>query len=156
MDAPSALSRHRLPAPYRRLLPLAVLILPALLLLTILLGTGFTAALFSPRLWLPLLVLCLPAAYWWQEGVDVCPTGLRRRIQFRRFLPYSLISEWAFDARPDVRVLRVFDEAHQIVIECRAAHLTEFTGLLDALQTHLPNAGTVITGQPERAAAPPR
>lgn len=156
MDAPSALSRHRLPLPYRRLLPLCWLILPALLLLTILLGAGPSAALFSPRLWLPLLALCLPALYWWQEGIDVCPTGLRRRSPFRRFLPYSQISGWVFDARPEIGVLRVFDEMHQIAIECRAAHLTGFAALLEALQTHLPDAGNVITDPLERAAAPPR
>jgi hypothetical protein len=92
----------------------------------------------------------------WQEGVDVCPTGLRRRIQFRRFVPYSDVAEWVYDARPGVRVLRVFDSAKQITLECRAAQLTEFERLIEALQTHAPDVGRVITGQPERAAAPPR
>jgi hypothetical protein len=154
MDAPSALSRHRLPLPYRRLLPLCTLCLPALLLFTIVLGVGFSEALFSPRLWLPLLALCLPAAYWWQEGIDVCPTGLRRRIHGRRFLPYSAISAWAFDARPNVGVLRVFDSAQQVVIECRAAHLSEFQALLDALERHAP-CHAILTAPPEHAAQDP-
>jgi len=156
VDAPSALSRHRLPAFYRRALPALWLVLPGLLIAAILLGDGFTAALFSPRLWLPLLVMALPAAYLWQEGVDVCPTGLRRRIQFRRFLPYSEMSAWCYDARPGARVLRIFDAAQQVVLECRAAQLTDFERLLEALQTHLPDAGEVITAPPVPAAAPPK
>lgn len=156
MDAPSALSRHRLPAFYRRALPGLWLLLPGLLLLFILVMTGPSAAWFSPRLWIPLLIMALPAAYLWQEGVDICPTGLRRRIQLRRFVPYSEVAEWVYDARPGVRVLRVFDGALQIVLECRAAQLTDFDRLLEALQTHAPDAGRVITGQPERAAEPPR
>lgn len=156
MDAPSAISRHRTPPPYRWLLPLCGLIPPALLLLTVLAGGSMTTALFSPRLWLPLLALCLPAAYWWQEGIDVCPTGLRRRSHIRRFLTYTMISGWVFDARPGVRVLRIFDETRQIAIECRAAHLTDFQALLEALQNHVPADGTIITGPPERDAAPPR
>jgi hypothetical protein len=154
LDAPSALSRHRLPLPYRRLLPLCALCLPALLLLTLLVGVGLSEALFSPRLWLPLLALCLPAAYWWQEGIDVCPTGLRRRIHGRRFLPYSAISAWVFDARPNARVLRVFNETRQIVIECRAAHLSDFQTLIEALEQYAPG-GTVLTAPPERAAQDP-
>lgn len=156
MDAPSALSCHRLPAFYRRALPALWLLLPGLLVLAALIGSGGSAALFSPRLWLPVLAMALPAAYLWQEGVDVCPTGLRRRIQFRCFLPYSEISNWVYDARPGVRVLRVFDAAQQIILECRAAQLTDFERLIEALQTHLPDSGQVLTGQPERAAAPPR
>lgn len=145
MDAPSALSRHRLPAFYRRALPALWLTLPALLVLTILIGGGSPAALFSPRLWLPLLVMALPAVYLWQEGVDICPTGLRRRIQFRRFLPYSEMSAWAYDARPGVRVLRIFDAAQQTILECRAAQVTDFERLIEAMQTHLPDAGHITT-----------
>ncbi|MFN8377661.1 MAG: hypothetical protein U0452_03220 [Anaerolineae bacterium] len=156
MDAPSALSLHRLPPFYRRALPALWLVLPGLLVLTIVVGDGLSAALFSPRLWLPVLVMALPAAYLWQEGVDVCPTGLRRRIQFRRFLPYSEMSAWVYDARPGVRVLRVFDSAQQIVLECRAAQMADFERLIEALQTYLPDAGQVITAPPEPAAAPPR
>lgn len=156
MDAPSALSRHRLPAPYRRLLPLCWLALPSLVLLAMLAGAGLTADLFNPRLWLPLLLLCLPAAYIWQEGVDVCPTGLRCRIHVRRFVGYAEIAGWVYDARPDVRVLRVFDEAHQVLLECRAGHLTEFARLLEALETHLPQAGRIVTAPPERGAESPR
>ena len=156
MDAPSALSLHRLPAFYRRALPAVWLLLPGLLLLLILLMTGFGPALFSPRLWLPLLLMALPAAYLWQEGVDVCPTGLRRRIQVRRFIAYSEVAEWVYDARPGVRVLRVFDAGRQIVLECRAAQLTEFDRVIEALQMHAPEVGRVLTGQPEPAAEPPR
>ena len=156
MDAPSALSQHRLPAFYRRALPALCLTIPGLLLLLIVLMTGPGPALFSPRLWLPLLVMALPAAYWWQEGVDVCPTGLRRRIQARRFIPYGEVAEWVYDARPGVRVLRVFDTGRQILLECRAAHLTGFERVLDALQTHAPAAGRILTDPPEPSAAPPR
>lgn len=156
MDAPSALSRHRLPAFYRRALPALWLALPGLLVLAMLLGDGLTAALVSPRLWLPLLLMALPAAYWWQEGVDICPTGLRRRIQFRRFLPYSEIGAWVYDSRPGTRVLRVFNAAQQVILECRAAQLTDFERLIEALQAHRPEVGQVITDPPERVAAPPR
>lgn len=156
MDAPSALSQHRLPAFYRRALPALWLLLPGLLLLLIVVMAGPGPALFSPRLWLPLLVMALPAAYLWQEGVDVCPTGLRRRIQFRRFITYSEVAEWVYDARPGVRVLRVFDAGRQIVLECRAAQLTEFDCVIEALQTHAPDVGRVLTGQPEPSAEPPR
>jgi hypothetical protein len=156
MDAPSAISLHRLPPFYRRALPALGLIFPALLLLTILASVGANAALFSPRLWIPLLIMALPAAYWWQEGVDVCPTGLRRRIHARRFLPYTEIATWVCDARPGVRVLRVFDGDQRITLECRAAQLTDFDGLLAALQSSAPDRGQVITAQPERAELPPR
>ena len=156
MDAPSALSLHRLPPFYRRALPALGLILPALLLITILAAVGPSVSLFSPRLWIPLLIMALPAAYWWQEGVDVCPTGLRRRIHVRRFMPYSEIAAWAYDARAGVRVLRVFDSEHRISLECRAAQLTNFEALLAALQTCVPDRGQVITDPPELVAAPPR
>ncbi len=130
--------------------------LPSLMLLATLAGSGLTPALFNPRLWLPLLLLSLPAAWFWQEGVDVCPTGLRRRIHTRRFVPYEEIASWVYDARPDVRVLRLFGDANQVLLECRAAHLTGFERLLEALETHLPHAGRVVTAPPERGAGSPR
>lgn len=133
------ISRHRLPRRYRFGLICLWLTPPALLLLTPLLSQGWHAALLDLRLWAMLLLMGLPALYVWQEGVDVHPDGLTARYFWPRFYRYDRLDTWYYDARADRRVIIIWNEADQKLLECRAAHLTEPRTLIDALHQHVRN-----------------
>ncbi len=133
------ISRHRLPRGYRVGLAALWLTPPVLLLLTPLLVRGFDPAMIDPRLWGPLLIMSLPALYVWQEGVDVCRDGLTARTFWPRFYAYDCLDTWYFDARPDRRVISVWNADDRKVLEWRSAHLTQPRGLLDALHQHVRN-----------------
>jgi hypothetical protein len=45
-----------------------------------------------------------------------------------------MLETWSFDARPDRRLLTVWDAENQKVVECRAGHLTDLPALLDTLR----------------------
>ena len=125
------LSRHRLPRGYR--VGLAVLWLTPLTLLTLtaVLRLGLTPALLDPRFVLPALIAALPSLYVWQEGIDVLPSGIVRRVHVPRYFPNECLETWYFDARPDRRVLTVWDAGNRKLVECRAGHLTDLPALLD-------------------------
>ncbi len=139
MPRPPIISRHRLPRGYRLGLAGLWLTPPLLLALTPALVRGFDAALLDPRLWLPLLVMALPALYIWQEGVDVRADGLTARFFWPRFHAYPQLDTWYYDAHPQRRVITVWDHANHKVLECRAGHLSDARGLLDALHRHVRN-----------------
>jgi hypothetical protein len=81
--------------------------------------------------------MLLPALYIWQEGIDVLPDGVIRRMHVPRYFPYETLSAWAFDSPPDRRVLTVWNQGEQKIVECRAGHLTDFPALLAALRCHV-------------------
>lgn len=131
------ISRHRLPQPYRAALAALWLALPLLLIAAVVAGRGLDAALLDPRLWLPALLMGLPALYVWQEGVDIVPGGMIARVFWPRYYPFERLDSWYYDARPQRRVLTVWDDARRKALECRAAHLTDLPRLLDALKRHV-------------------
>lgn len=139
MPAQSVLSRHRLPRPYRFGLVALWLTPPLLLVLTPLLARGIDPALLDLRLWLPLLLMTLPALYIWQEGVDVRPDGITARYFWPRFHAYDRLDTWYYDARPGRRVITVWNARNDKLLECRAAHLTDARLLLEALHRHVRN-----------------
>jgi uncharacterized SAM-binding protein YcdF (DUF218 family) len=101
------ISRHRLPRFYRISLTTLWTAPIGLLVAAILIGHGFSAALFEPQLLLPLLLMCIPAVYVWQEGIDVLPGGIVRRIHWPRYYAYHQLDNWYFDHRADRRVLQI-------------------------------------------------
>lgn len=127
-------SRHRLPRLYR--LGLTVMwIAPLAVFVTVIVAeTGLNPALLSPRFLLPALLMLIPAAYVWQEGIDLLPGGIYRRIHVPQFYPYEAIARLHYDARAGVHVLTLWDADNRKMVECRAAHLTEFPALLAALE----------------------
>lgn len=131
------ISRHRLPQPYRGALAALWLAPSALLLAALVIGHGMTPAMFDPRLLLPLLLLNLPALYFWSEGIDVWDDGIMRCAHLPRYYAYHQLDAWHFDPRPDHRVLTLWDTRHRKVIECRAGHLTDLPLLLAALERNL-------------------
>jgi hypothetical protein len=108
-----------------------------LLAAALLLGTGDLPALLDLRLLLPLLIGLLPAVYIWQEGVDVLPGGLRRRVHLPRYYPYRALAMYTYDPRPGRRLLTVWDEQGRLALQCHVAHLTDFPVLLRALHHHV-------------------
>lgn len=133
------LSRHRLPRAYRLGLAGLWLAPPLLLVLAPALVRGVDAGFLDPRLWLPLLLMGLPALYIWQEGVDVRADGLTARFFWPRFYAYHQLDTWYYDAHPRRRVITVWTHSHGKALECRAAHLTNPRQLLDALHRHIRN-----------------
>lgn len=131
---PVVLSRHRLPRPYRVLLPALALAPLALFFAAALLGVGFSPALLDPRFWGPLLLGLLPACYWWREGVDVLPDGFIRRMQLPRRYRYAELADWQY--RSAERVLTVLDVHGETALECRP-HLTDFPRLLQHIRQHV-------------------
>jgi len=119
-------SRHRLPPPYRVLLTVTWVV-PVILLLT--------AASIANRVTvldvraLPLLILLLPAVYSWREGVDVRDDGIVRRIHIPALIRYDAIHGWTHERD----LLIVWDEQGEKLLECHAAHLTDFPRLTAAL-----------------------
>ncbi len=132
--ANAVIQRHRLPRPYRVLLPLFVLLPAPIFLIAILIGRGFSTALFDPRFWLPLCVALIPAVYWWREGVDVLETGIIRRIHIHRYYAFADLKDWAFLSRDGVLV--VWDQRGDKALECRQ-NLTDFPDLLNTLRSHI-------------------
>lgn len=132
--AQPVLSRHRLPRRWRTVLAVLWSLPLILLLLALVVSRGPSPALLDPRLLMPALLMLVPAWYVWQEGVDVLPRGIIARVHQPRFYDYASLCGWQFDAHPERRVLTIWDCERRIVLECRAAHLTEFTVLLAALE----------------------
>lgn len=131
------LRRHRLPRPYRALLPLFVLLPAPIFLIAILIGKGFSTALFDPRFWLPLCIALIPAVYWWREGVDVTESGIIRRIHIHRYYAFEELKDWAFLSRDGVLV--VWDQRGEKALECRQ-NLTEFPALLNTIRSRITNS----------------
>jgi hypothetical protein len=129
--------RHRLPHPYR--IGLAVLwVVPLLLFVAVMaFKRGIDLALLDPRFLLPALLMIAPALYFWQEGIDVLPDGIVRRIHVPRYYPFDVMVRWHFDRREGRRVLTIWDAHDHKIVECRAAHLTDFPMLLETLEDKL-------------------
>lgn len=139
MTTPTVISRHRLPPRYRLGLAALWLVPPLLLVATPLVVRGFDRTLLDPRLWLPLLVMALPALYIWQEGVDVRADGIVARFFWPRFYAYPHLDTWVYDSHPRRRVITVWNVSGRKVLECRAGHLTDARLLLDTLHRHVRN-----------------
>lgn len=137
MTRPPVISRHRLPRVYRMGLAALWLLPPLLLALTPALARGIDTAMLDPRLWLPLLVMSLPALTIWREGVDVRADGLVTRFFWPRFYAYAQLESWCYDAHPQRRVITVWTDGDRKALECRAGHLTDARRLLDALHRHV-------------------
>lgn len=133
---PPVIRRHRLPARYRVGLTVMWVVPLLIFLVTIIAVKGLDPALFSPRFWLPALLLISPALYFWREGIDVLPDGLYRRMHLPRYYPFAEMTRWQYDAREGRHVLTIWDRQEKIV-ECRAGHLTDFPALLELLENRL-------------------
>jgi len=133
---PPVIRRHRLPALYRVGLTVMWVVPLLIFLVTIIAVKGLDPALFSPRFWIPALVMVAPALYFWREGIDVLPDGLYRRMHLPRYYAFAEMSRWQYDAREGRRVLTIWDGQEKIV-ECRAGHLTDFPALLETLENRL-------------------
>ncbi len=133
-----AITRHRLPSPYRA--GLAILwVVPLLLFIGVMiLERGVDLALLDPRFLFPALLMIAPAFYFWQEGIDVLPDGIYRRIHVPRYYPFAALARWHYDARADRHVLTIWDGRDEKIVECRAGHLTDFSLLLETLEERLP------------------
>lgn len=133
----TTIRRHRLPHPYR--VGLTVLwIVPLLLFIAVIaLERGVDMALLDPRFLLPALLMIVPAVYFWQEGIDVLPDGIYRRIHIPQYYAFAQMARWQYDRREGRRVLTVWDEQERKLVECRAAHLTDFPALLETFEERL-------------------
>lgn len=131
------ITRHRLPSRYR--IGLAALwVTPLGLFVAVMISqVGFNPALLDPRFLLPALLMIAPALYFWQEGIDVLPDGIYRRSHVPRYYPFTAITRMQYDAREHRRVLTLWDQANQKIVECRAGHLTNFPTLLARLEDRL-------------------
>jgi hypothetical protein len=134
---PPVLSRHRLPRFYRLSLTSLWLMPTCLLALSVIIGHGLSPALADPRLWLPLLLMALPAVYVWREGIDVLPYGIMRRVHWPHYFPYRHLNRWHLDHRGDSRLLTVWDQNQRKVIECYADHLSDLPLLVQSLADNL-------------------
>lgn len=138
MKSPTdVISRHRLPRFYRVSLAALWLTPIGLFIAAIVLSRGFTLALFDPRFVLPLLLLTIPARYVWQEGIDVLRDGIIARTYWPRYYAYENLEDWYLDARPNRRVLTIWNQHRAKVFESRMGHLTELPTLLKALKEHV-------------------
>jgi hypothetical protein len=114
-------------------------VVPLLLFIGVIaLERGIDPALLDPRFLLPALLMIAPAVYFWREGIDVLPEGIYRRIHVPQYVPFTEMAGWDYDRREGRRVLTVWDEQHRKILECRAAHLTDFPALLDTFEEKLP------------------
>lgn len=137
MNQPTVLSRHRLPRFYRIGLVGLWLTPGVLFLLALIVSRGFSASLLDPRLWVPLLLMSLPALYFWREGVDVLTEGIRVHIQWTRYYSYEELDTWSFNPRSEYRTLTIRSHNQHKVLEYQAAQLSDWPVLLRALQEHL-------------------
>ena len=128
------ISRHRLPRVYRVGLTALWLAPIVILLLTLVLRWRESSAWLDIRLLLPLALMALPALYVWQEGVDILPHGIVRRVYVPRYFAFDHLDNWYYDQRSGRRVLTIWDSNQRKVLECRAAHLTDFPLLLRHLK----------------------
>lgn len=135
------LSRHRLPAFYRYSLTALWLTPIGILTLVAVLETGLLRAAANPRFLIPAALMCLPALYVWQEGVDVLASGIRSRVHLPRFYPFQQLDSWQYDARPERHVLTIWDAEQRKVLECRGGHLSDLPVLITALDEHVPRCG---------------
>ena len=133
----NVLRRHRLPPLYR--VGLSVMwVVPLLLFIGVIVSQrGIDPAFFDPRFFIPAGIMIAPALYFWREGIDVLPDGLYRRIHLPRYVPFTEMRRWRYDAREGRRVLTIWDADGQKLVECRAGHLTEFPALLEMLEERL-------------------
>ncbi|MCC6615422.1 MAG: hypothetical protein IT320_18255 [Anaerolineae bacterium] len=136
------LSRHRLPQPYRALLTVFWLTPAVLLTLTLIVAHGRGAV--DARLFAAVVLMLLPAFYIWREGVDATPSSLIRRIHVPQRYRYVVLTRWEYVE--NTGVLRVWDKAGHIALECRAAHLTEFASLIERLETCVKACADVQSG----------
>lgn len=136
MIARRILSRHRLRQPYRGLLAGLFLLPVPLLLLGLIIGRGMTPGLIDPRLLLPLLVMGIPAAYVWREGIDTHPDGLTARIHWPRYYAYADLRGWRLENHPEGIILMIWDRQRR-VFAVHAAHLTRLPQLLALLENHV-------------------
>jgi hypothetical protein len=139
MNARPVITRHRLPPRYR--IGLTVLwVLPLLIfIIAIIAETGINPDLLDPRFLFPALLMIAPALYFWQEGIDVLPDGLYRRIHIpHQFYSFEVMARWHYDRREDRHVLTIWDVQNQKIVECRAGHLTDFPALVEILEERLP------------------
>ena len=139
-DAPGdvVLTRHRLPRFYRVGLTVMWIVPLLIFILAIIIGTGINPALLDPRFVLPALLMIAPALYFWQEGIDVLPHGLYRRIHIpHHYYAFDEMADWDYDPREDRHVLTIWDVQNQKIVECRAGHLTDFPTLLEILEKRL-------------------
>lgn len=137
MSPLTVLSRHRLPQPYRLLLFIFWLLPMGILLMSLVIGHGFSAHFFDPRLLLVLVLMACPALYIWQEGVDVCGDGLLVRVYVPRHYPYVQLAEWHLGDQPQRRVLTIWRDDGVKALQCHAVHLTDFPTLVRALDSRL-------------------
>lgn len=126
------ISRHRLPQPYRAALAILWVVPLALLILTIWIGRGFTLAVLDPRLLLPALIMLIPAAYVWREGIDVLPDGIIRRAHIPRYYTFDQLETWYFDRRNGRRVITIWDHRGRKLVEVYGV-LTNLPALLQTL-----------------------
>lgn len=133
------LSRHRLPQRYRLSLTALWLAPPVILGLVVLSQWEITDFLqvFDLRLLVPLLLMAVPAAYVWHEGVDILPDGIIRRVFVPRYYAYAVLDTWYFDKRANRRTLTIWDARSRKILECRAGHLTDLPTLLKALHENV-------------------
>jgi hypothetical protein len=134
------ISRHRLPRFYRVTLTVFWLTPIFILCGALVLAHGFTSALIDLRLLLPLVLMTIPALYFWQEGIDVLDDGIISRVHLPRYYSYEHLANWYFDSRPQRRVLTIWGERGKI-LECRAGHLTELNILLKELKERISYRG---------------
>ncbi len=125
-------SQHRLPQPYRLVLA-ALWSLPGLVVLIA--AASKPGLLLDLRVLLPALVLLVPAAYIWREGVDVTPSAVIRRIHLPRRCPFHTLARWRFDHESGI--LRVWNRDGEIVLECRREQMTDFEGLVTRLSAQI-------------------
>lgn len=127
------LSRHRLPQPYRALLTLLWVAPAVLLMVTLLITHGASAT--DLRLAPIIGLMFMPALYIWREGVDITPSNLIRRIHLPQRYRYSMLTHWHYEEKTGV--LKVWDQAGHVALECRAGHLTDFAQLIELLGTYV-------------------
>ncbi len=138
MSRSPAITRHRLPHPYRIGLTVLWNVPLLLFIVTIIAERGLDPALIDPRFLLPVLLMIAPSIYFWREGIDVLPDGLYRRIHVPHYYAFAEMARWDYDRRVDRQVLTIWDEQDQKIVECRAGHLTDFPALLKTLEDRLP------------------
>ncbi len=133
----SVIRRHRLPHPYRVCLTILWMVPLAMFIGVIVIERGVNPALLDPRFVIPALLMTVPAVYFWQEGIDVLPDGLYRRIHLPRYVPFTAMARWQYQQR----VLIIWDEADEKLVECRAGHLTDFSALVEVLEERFGTEG---------------
>ncbi len=107
-----------------------------LLIGAIVIGRGFTLALFDPRLLLPALIMLTPAVYVWREGIDVLPEGIVRRVHVPRYYHFDELKTWTFERRDGQRLIIIWDDDERKLVEVSAV-LTDLPTLLATLRARV-------------------